>query len=95
MSERLILIGYNRGSQLAATTRGLQAQLTDGRVSQNNDDYKLMYTIPTMPGSSGSPVFDEKGNVVSVNFAGVVNTQSFNYGIQTKQIKYFLESNGL
>ncbi|MBA4196388.1 MAG: hypothetical protein C0459_02430 [Chitinophaga sp.] len=95
MSERLILIGYNRGSELAETTQGLQAQLTEGKVSQNNDAYKLMYTIPTMPGSSGSPVFDEKGNIVSVNFAGIINTQSFNYGIQTKQIKYFLESNGL
>jgi V8-like Glu-specific endopeptidase len=95
MSERLILIGYNRGTDLANTTAGIQAQLTDGKVSQNTDAYKLMYTIPTLPGSSGSPVMDDKGRLVSVNFAGMSETQSFNYGIQPKQIKSFLEENNI
>jgi S1-C subfamily serine protease len=91
MSERLILIGYNRGIDLAQTTEGIQAQLTDGKVSQNTDAFKLMYTIPTLPGSSGSPVMDDKGRLVSVNFAGMTETQSFNYGIQPGQIKSFLQ----
>lgn len=95
MSERLILIGYNRGTDLATTTAGIQAQLTDGKVSQNTDDYKLMYTIPTLPGSSGSPVLDDKGRLVSVNFAGWTETQSFNYGIQPKQIRNFLKANDI
>jgi len=95
MSERLILIGFNRGSDLAQTTEGIQSQLTDGKVSQNTDAYKLMYTIPTLPGSSGSPVFDEKGRLVSVNFADITQTQSFNYGIQPRQIKNFLKAHGM
>lgn len=92
MSERLILIGYNRGADLSETTEGMKAQLTEGKISQNTDRYKLMYTIPTLPGSSGSPVLDEKGRLVSVNFAGVSYTQSFNYGIQPVRIREFLKS---
>ena len=93
MSERLILIGYNRGTDLAQTTEGIEAQLTDGKVSQNTDAFRLMYTIPTLPGSSGSPVLDDRGRLVSVNFAGMTETQGFNYGIQPKQIKTFLVAN--
>ncbi|MGZ3911974.1 MAG: trypsin-like peptidase domain-containing protein [Flavisolibacter sp.] len=95
MSERLILIGYNRGTELAKTTEGIEAQLTEGKVSQNTDAFRLMYTIPTLPGSSGSPVFDDKGRLVSVNFAGMSQTQSFNYGIQPRQIKGFLIKNNI
>jgi V8-like Glu-specific endopeptidase len=52
-----------------------------------------MYTIPTLAGSSGSPVLDEKGRLVSVNFAGVNQTQSFNYGIHPQKIREFLSLN--
>lgn len=92
MSERLVIIGYNEGSELGKTTDGIKAQLTEGKISQNSDRYKLMYTIPTLPGSSGSPVLDEKGRLVSVNFAGITGTQSFNYGIHPRQIRSFLRA---
>ncbi|MCU7548560.1 serine protease [Chitinophagaceae bacterium LB-8] len=72
-------------------TAGVKAPLTEGKSSQNTDDYKLMYTIPTLPGSSGSPVLDEKGRLVSVNFAGISYTQNFNYGIQPGKIRAFLK----
>lgn len=91
MSEKLILIGYNMGTGLSVTTDGIKSQLTEGKVSQNTDSYKLMYTIPTLEGSSGSPVFDDRGRLVSVNFAGVNQTQSFNYGIHPKKIQEFLK----
>lgn len=53
----------------------------------------MLYTIPSMPGSSGSPIFDVYGRVIGVNFAGYLETQSFNFGIQPKQIKNFLNNN--
>ena len=95
MSERLILIGYNMGTGLSATNDGIKSQLTDGKVSQNTDEYKLLYTIPTLEGSSGSPVLDEKGRLVSVNFAGINQTQNFNYGIHPKKIQEFLKRNNV
>ncbi len=84
------MIGYNAGIQLANTSQGIKAQLTRGNVSQEPDDNRLLYTIPTLSGSSGSPVVDEYGNLVAVNFAKVSDTQNFNFGIVAKRIKEFL-----
>ncbi len=90
VDQPLFMIGYNAGIQLANTSQGIKAQLTRGNVSQEPDDNRLLYTIPTLSGSSGSPVVDEYGNLVAVNFAKVSDTQNFNFGIVAKRIKEFL-----
>ena len=46
-----------------------------------------MYSIPTLPGSSGSPVVNLQGQLVAINFAGINGTQNFNYGIRVKYLK--------
>ncbi len=91
LNEQLVLIGYNEGVQLAATNEGIKAQLTTGNVSQQPDEDRVMYTIPVLNGSSGSPVLNRWGEVVAVNFAGINGTQGFNFGIPLKQIRKFLE----
>lgn len=90
LNQQLVLIGYNHGVQLAATREGIKAQLTTGNVSQQPDDDRVMYTIPVLTGSSGSPVVNKWGEVVAVNFAGINGTQSFNFGIPLKRIKQFM-----
>lgn len=90
LNQQLVLIGYNHGVQLAATREGIKAQLTTGNVSQQPDDDRVMYTIPVLSGSSGSPVVNQWGEVVAVNFAGLNGTQSFNFGIPLKRIKQFM-----
>ena len=91
LNDKLIMIGYNAGIDLAQTSQGIKAQLTIGNVSQAPDMYKILYSIPALAGSSGSPVLDEGGNVVAVNFAGVRNTQSFNFGIPVKALRKLIE----
>lgn len=91
LQDELYMIGYNEGIKLANTSQGIQAQITSGQVSQNPDQYKIMYTVPSLPGSSGSPVLNKQGDVVAVNFAGVTNTQGFNFGIPYWQVESFLK----
>ena len=76
--------------QLAATQEGIKAQLTTGAVSQEPDGQRVMYTIPMLQGSSGSPVLNTYGELVAVNFAGMMGTQSFNFGVPLQRIKEFL-----
>lgn len=90
LNQQLVLIGYNHGVQLAATQEGIKAQLTTGNVSQQPDGNRVMYTIPMLQGSSGSPVVNLYGELVAVNFAGLKGTQSFNFGIPLTRINEFL-----
>lgn len=91
LNQPLTLIGYNHGVELASTREGIKAQLTTGNVSQEPDADRVMYTIPILQGSSGSPVLNKWGEVVAVNFASVRESQSFNFGIPLKRVKQFLE----
>ena len=88
--QKLYMIGFNAGFSLSNTSQGIKAQITSGTISQKPDNDKIMYTIPSLPGSSGSPVVNEYGKLVAVNFAGVTGTQSFNYGIQVKRVRQFV-----
>lgn len=89
-NAKLTMIGFNRGPQLAFTQEGIKAQCTSGSISQN-DSEKIMYTIPSLHGSSGSPVVNARGQLVAVNFAGIDVTQSFNYGVKVKHLRNLLD----
>ncbi len=43
-----------------------------------------MYSIPALQGSSGSPVINQYGELVAINFAGINSTQGFNYRIELR-----------
>ncbi|EDX72283.1 tetratricopeptide repeat domain protein [Coleofasciculus chthonoplastes PCC 7420] len=61
-------------------TRG---QITS-RLTNPDDGYSLIYTNPTIPGTSGGPMLDEKGRVVGINGRAEIepNTQRvFSFGI--------------
>ena len=81
VSTPLFLVGYNCGPEIAQTSKGIKVQLTKGEVSQDNDDYRVLYSIPSLPGSSGSPVFNGKGQLVAINYCGYADENNFNYGV--------------
>ena len=87
VGKKLYMIGYNLGPTLAITDQGIQAQVTSGEVTQDTDGSKIMYSIPSLQGSSGSPVLDKYGKLIAVTFAGLSSTQSFNYGIKISHLK--------
>lgn len=93
VTSKLYMMGYNAGIVVATTKKGIKAQLTMGTVSQQPDGERVLYSIPTVEGSSGSPVIDEWGNLVAVNFAklAVGHAENFNFGIPLKQIQQFLQ----
>lgn len=84
---KLYMIGFNQGPTLALTNNGIKAQITHGYISQNTDNIKIMYSIPALQGSSGSPVVNQYGELVAINFAGINGTQGFNYGIRVERLR--------
>ncbi len=91
INQDLYMIGYNAGPTLASTKQGIQVQMTTGKVTQLPDGDRVLYSIPTVQGSSGSPVVDSKGRLVAVNFAKLIGSDNFNFGIPMNKVKAFLE----
>ncbi len=85
-NSKLFMSSFNLGPKLALTTEGVKSQFNNGTISQKTSE-RLMYSIPALHGSSGSPVVNLQGQLVAVNFAGIDTTQGFNYGIRVKYLK--------
>ncbi len=79
------MMSFNLGPILGVTPDCLKAQFNGGHVSQKTRD-RIMYSIPALPGSSGSPVVNRQGQLVAINYAGLNGTQNFNYGIRVKHL---------
>lgn len=91
IDTKVYMIGFNHGPRLAITDDGLKAQLTQGEVSQESDGKRVLYSIPSLEGSSGSPVVDIWGNLVAINYAKVSGTQNFNYGIMARHLQELIK----
>ncbi len=89
-NSKLFMSSFNLGPKLALTKEGVKSQFNNGTISQKTSE-RLMYSIPALHGSSGSPVVNLQGQLVAVNFAGIDTTQGFNYGIRVKYLKELIE----
>jgi S1-C subfamily serine protease len=92
INSPVYMIGYNKGFTLGVTKEGIKSQFTSGVISQDTDTERILYTIPTLHGSSGSPNIDEWGNLVAVNFAKVDESQGFSFGIPVKLVEKFYKN---
>ena len=91
IDQQLYMIGYNAGLILGTTKQGIKVQMTSGKLTQLPDGQRLLYSIPAVQGSSGSPVLDASGNLVGVNFAKLNGTDNFNFGIPLDKVRQFVK----
>ena len=89
-NSKLFMTSFNLGPTLALTKEGIKSQFNSGSISQRTNE-RIMYSIPTLPGSSGSPVVNLRGQLVAINYAGLNGTQNFNYGIRVKYLKELID----
>ena len=79
-----ILIGYPMGMQLANTRRGIKVQVYEGQINKESDGVSVQYNVTSTHGASGSPVFNQCGQLIAVNYAGYDEAQGYNFGIVAK-----------
>lgn len=76
---------------------GLAGTLSEGIVSairREGRDELLQITAAISPGSSGSPVFNAKGDVVGIAVARIEGGQSLNFAIPSEALKPLFEAAG-
>ncbi len=72
------------GMTLANTKRGILVQVYEGQINKETDGVSIQYNITSTHGASGSPVFNECGELIAINYAGFDEAQGYNFGIVAK-----------
>ena len=81
----IFTIGFPRGLAIGTTTQGVEAQKQSGQISQIRGNVQFGHNLNIDHGSSGSPIFSEKGHLIGVVNAGcLMSAGNFNIGIQAK-----------
>jgi S1-C subfamily serine protease len=62
--------------QLPSRTYQFLVGNLSGRIDRDRDGYSLVYTVNAMPGMSGGPVFDRRGNLVGINGRATVDLRT-------------------
>jgi len=76
--------------------KGFEKTIAPGILSQKRKDGKMQISVPSSPGSSGSPVFTMGGKVVGVVVSVVEDAQNLNFAIPSdKVIKLASRVNGV
>lgn len=84
-ASTIYTIGFPRGlGYQKFEDTPLQAYFSSGQISTIHSINEYGVTAMSYHGSSGSPVFDEHGDVVGIIHAGYSDTQGFNYAIKSK-----------
>ncbi|MBL7933417.1 MAG: trypsin-like peptidase domain-containing protein [Bacteroidia bacterium] len=92
--ESVFILGYP-----LIPTMGEEIKLTTGIVSSksgfqgSNSSYQV--SAPTQPGNSGSPLFDNAGNIIGIINAKHRNTEGVTYAIKPTLIRSMFENNDL
>lgn len=86
----ITVLGYNLGVELADIKNGIHPQAQTGKIISKNDKFNIGYSANVFPGSSGSPVYNKKGQLIAVNNSGF-SQKAFAYGIRTKYLKELLD----
>lgn len=76
--------------EIFSTQEGMKSQFNSGSISLRTSE-RQMYSIPALPGSSGSPIVNLQAQLLAINFAGLNGTLSFNYGIRVKYLKNLID----
>lgn len=72
--------------------KGIQLLGHGGSVTQECADYSFGFDASSYGGASGSPIFNDKGQLIGVLNAGVSKSQGFNYAIKASHVVDLLKT---
>jgi len=94
VGENIFVLGYPETTRL-----GDELKLTTGVISAKTgyqgDLSSYQITAPTYHGNSGSPLFDENGNIIGIMTSMYGTSANVNYAVKTLYLKNLLASFGI
>ncbi|GHT91390.1 adenylate cyclase [Spirochaetia bacterium] len=84
VGKSVFTIGFPAGFGLGMTDQGIEANNQDGKITQLRGDVEFGHNIAVEHGASGSPVFNQYGNLVGIINAGYEAKQGYNMAIKAK-----------
>ncbi len=88
VGDAITIIGFPFGISILHDK--VQTTSNYGHVSKISDKYEIQYDAASYHGASGSPVFNEKGKLIAINYAGKEISQGFNSGIIATHIIHLM-----
>jgi serine protease Do len=82
---KLFMIGYPAGKNLGDTDDGIKSHYQEGILSREPDDIDFGHNLSATGGSSGSPIFNEQGQLIGVMNKGY--EQTFNFAILARHVQ--------
>ncbi len=81
IGEKIYSIGFPAGLNIGDTDIGVEANNQSGEVTQDRGGIQFGHNISITGGASGSPIFNEFGQLIGVVNAGYIHTQGYNMAI--------------
>lgn len=86
--SRMYTLGFPHGLSLQDSE--IRVLAYSGKITQECTKYSFGFDAASYGGASGSPIFNEKGQLIGVLNSGVSKSQGFNYGIKAIHVKELL-----
>lgn len=91
VGSQIFTIGFPYGAYIGLDSNNdLRNQVHSGNITQNRGEYEFSHDAETAGGASGSPIFNNRGQLIGVHHAGVSEKQGFNSAIKVKHLKQLL-----
>ena len=95
VGSHIYTMGFPAGMSLQdlENNQGIQLFGRGGSIIQESNDYSFGFDAPSYGGASGSPIFNDHGQLIGVLNAGFTKTQGFNFGIKAKYVMDLINGN--
>ena len=91
----VVTMGFPLNKYLLDGKTQIQANVTEGSISRNNNPMTFGFSAPSYHGASGSPVFDDKGYVVGVLWGGIDEAQGFTQAVRSANLVELINKAGI
>ena len=97
VGSHIYTIGFPFGLSLQdlQSPKGIQLLGHGGSITQESTKYSFGFDAASYGGASGSPIFNEKGQLIGILNSGVSKSQGFNYAIKASYVVDLLKNSPL